>query len=51
MREKGGEIIEALTESASTIRNEISEDAGKVGELVQGAARRVSNTVRPKQIL
>lgn len=49
-KEKGGEVIDAIAEKASEVKDEIAEDAEKIGGMVTGAAKRVTESIKSRQV-
>ncbi|MBK8464760.1 MAG: YtxH domain-containing protein [Chloracidobacterium sp.] len=50
-KDKGGEVLDLLAEKASAVKDEIVQDAGKISGMAGAAAKRVTESVRPRQIL
>lgn len=50
-KDKGGEVLDLLAEKASAVKDEIVQDAEKISDRAGTAARRLTESVRPRQIL
>jgi len=50
-KDKGSEVLDLIAEKASAVKDEIVQDAEKISERAGTAARRLTDSVRPRQIL
>ena len=49
-RERGGEVMDVVVEGVSEVKKEIKADAAKVGDIVEGVAKRAANSKRPVSV-
>jgi len=49
-RERGGEVMDVVVEGVSEVKKEIKADAAKVGDIVEGVAKRAANSIRPVRV-
>ena len=49
-KEKGAEVFDVVTEKVTAFNEEVSDDAAKIGAIVHGAANRIADSVKSRQI-
>lgn len=50
-KDRGSKVLDLIAEKASAVKDEIVQDAEKISERAGTAARRLTESVRPRQIL